>query len=218
MTFQHDLRSFPQPVAESVGDQRFYVTPEGKRYPSVTTVVGFKKNAFFADWRAKNPEEAKRVTERGSLLHAAMEDHIMNRPVSFAGLPLQHRFVVEDMFLRMKRLVTPQILGPVLALETALYSDLLQLAGRCDCIARYEGRRAILDFKGATRFKAKEDIENYFMQGAAYAVAWEERTKMKVDTIVIFIVAEDGSGKPYVVKVKDWIKPLMATIDEWRKQ
>ena len=35
----------------------FYQTPEG-RFPSVTTVVGWKKNQFFAEWRKKNPKEA----------------------------------------------------------------------------------------------------------------------------------------------------------------
>ena len=31
--------------------RRFYVTPEGNRYPSVTTVTGHAKKEFFAEWR-----------------------------------------------------------------------------------------------------------------------------------------------------------------------
>ena len=38
---------------------RFYLAPGEKRYPSVTTVVGFEKAHFFAKWRRENPEEAK---------------------------------------------------------------------------------------------------------------------------------------------------------------
>ena len=44
--------------------KRFYVTPEGNRYPSVTTVTGYAKKEFFAEWRKNNPEEAKRVSVR----------------------------------------------------------------------------------------------------------------------------------------------------------
>ena len=52
---------------------RFYNSPGGK-YPSVTTVTGFEKKAFFAEWRRKNPEESKRVLQRGNNLHQMIED------------------------------------------------------------------------------------------------------------------------------------------------
>ena len=48
---------------------RFYLAPGEKRYPSVTTVCGFEKARFFAKWRAENPEEAKRTSDRGNVLH-----------------------------------------------------------------------------------------------------------------------------------------------------
>ena len=34
---------------------RYYQTPDGKSYPSVTTVTGWEKRAFFAEWRRKKP-------------------------------------------------------------------------------------------------------------------------------------------------------------------
>ena len=43
--------SLPQlKVIENEG-KRLYVTPEGNKYPSVTTVTGWKKREFFAEWR-----------------------------------------------------------------------------------------------------------------------------------------------------------------------
>ena len=42
---------------------------DGKTYPSVTTVTGFAKQAFFAEWRKNNPKEMTRVLDRGNKLH-----------------------------------------------------------------------------------------------------------------------------------------------------
>ena len=56
---------------------RFYESPGGK-YPSVTTVTGFEKRAFFAEWRRNNPEESKRVLRRGNQLHELIEDYLSN--------------------------------------------------------------------------------------------------------------------------------------------
>ena len=57
---------------------RYYQTPDGKSYPSVTTVTGWEKRAFFAEWRRKNPEESKRVLGRGNRLHKTIEDYLNN--------------------------------------------------------------------------------------------------------------------------------------------
>ncbi len=51
---------------------RYYNAPGGRKYPSVTTVTGWEKSAFFAEWRRKNPEESKRVLKRGNDLHSDM--------------------------------------------------------------------------------------------------------------------------------------------------
>ena len=59
--------------------KRVYKTPSGISYPSVTTVVGFKKRAFFAEWRRKNPEESRRVLSRGNTLHSVIEDYLATR-------------------------------------------------------------------------------------------------------------------------------------------
>jgi hypothetical protein len=57
--------------------KRHYSTPGGD-FPSVTTVVGFKKQKFFAEWRQKNPEESRRVTSRGTKFHSIIESYLKN--------------------------------------------------------------------------------------------------------------------------------------------
>ena len=48
------------------------------------------------------------------------------------------------------------------ALEATMYSDHLRLAGQADCIAEYDGRLSIIDFKTSKKKKEKWMCENYF--------------------------------------------------------
>lgn len=185
---------------------RYYTTPEGK-YPSVTTVTGWEKRKFFAEWRKKNPEEAKRTTSRGNKLHSLIERYLNNEELNKKDID---PFTL-DLFLQMKNDVDK--IDNIHALETPLYSKLLRLAGRVDCIAEYDGDLAIIDFKGSTKTKRKEDIDNYFLQATAYSIMWKERTGVPIKKLVIMISAEDGGvqifeGDPieYVPALKDCIK------------
>ena len=64
----------------------------------------------------------------------------------------------------------------VRALEIALWSDLLKVAGRVDCIAEYRGVPSIIDFKSSRRLKKEDQIRDYFAQATAYSIMWKERT------------------------------------------
>ena len=44
---------------EEIDGKRHYIDSAGEAYPSVTTVTGWEKRAFFAEWRKNNPEESK---------------------------------------------------------------------------------------------------------------------------------------------------------------
>ena len=67
--FKHVDSPLLEEISAATDDSgRYYSTPTGK-LPSVTTVTGYKKSKFFAKWRAKNPKEAKRVTNRGNTFH-----------------------------------------------------------------------------------------------------------------------------------------------------
>jgi genome maintenance exonuclease 1 len=72
-----------------------------------------------------------------------------------------------------------------------LYSKRLGIAGTVDCVAEYEGKLSIIDFKTARR-KWDEVNENYLVQATFYSIAWEERTKEKVDQIAILTTTETG--------------------------
>ena len=85
--FRHVEVSAPKELqVEQVDGKRFYVTPEGKRYPSVTTVSGCKKKKKILEWRNKVGEEtanriSTRASNRGNLFHDCAEKYLRNQSI-----------------------------------------------------------------------------------------------------------------------------------------
>lgn len=75
---------------------RHYKTPVGI-FPSVTTVTGWQKQKFFSEWRSKNPEESKRVCDRGTKLHQIIEKYLNNEQVQIENSVTEY-----DLFRLMK--------------------------------------------------------------------------------------------------------------------
>lgn len=192
---------------------RLYETPTGERYPSVTSVLSFKPNPHLEKWKAKVGEvEAKRVSaraaNRGTAIHSLCEDYLKT------GVAKPSMFDIET-FNSIKPYLNK--IDNIHALETPLYSNYLKVAGTVDCVAEYEGKLSIIDFKTSSRVKSRDDIHGYFHQTSAYAVAFEELTRLPVGHLVI-IMAVDNE-KPLIFKEKrdDWIKGFINLREEFRK-
>jgi len=99
-------------------------------------------------------------------------------------------------------------------LEAPLYSDDLCVAGRVDCIAEFDDDLAIIDFKTTKELKQESWLEKYFVQEAAYAYMYWERTGVEVKKLVTLSVAEDGQTQ--VVEKYDKI-PYIDTLCQWIK-
>jgi len=186
---------------------RFYESPEG-RYPSVTTVTGWEKRKFFAKWRKNNRIESRRVLDRGNCLHESIEEYLNN----------EEQYLYEDCGIENKVLfdqIKPLLekIDNIHALEVPLWSSTLKLAGRVDCVAEYNGKLSIIDFKGATRAKREKDINNYFAQGCAYSIMWQERTEIPIDQIVILISSEDGIAQEFIKPVNNYVPILKQMIE-----
>lgn len=189
--------------------KRFYSTPGGM-FPSVTTVVGFEKQQFFAEWRNKNPEESKRVTSRGTKFHSLIEKYIRNEDINFdevhSGNKALFSLIKQDL----------DKIDNIQAIETPLWSKTLGLAGRTDCIAEYDGNLSIIDFKASTKEKREKDIENYFAQATAYALMYQERTGIIVNNFAILIACEDGIKQVFQGKPIKYVKTLKSMIKKYR--
>lgn len=189
---------------------RFYKTPSGV-FPSVTTVVGWEKQKFFAEWRNKNPEESKRVTARGTKFHKLIETYLNNEEICLDGILSTQKALFG--------LIKPELdkIDNILALEKPLFSHTIGLAGRVDCIAEYDGKLSIIDFKASSKEKREEDIDNYFAQATAYALMLQERTGIKVDNFAILIACEDGFRQVFSDKPIKYVKHLSKLIKKYKE-
>jgi genome maintenance exonuclease 1 len=193
----------------SENGKRFYETPEGI-FPSVTTVVGFEKQQFFAEWRQRNPEESKRVTSRGTKFHSLIEKYLKNEDIDYDNLQSGNKALFS--------LLKPELdkIDNIIALESPLWSKTLKLAGRTDCIAEYDGKLTIIDFKASTKEKRKQDIDNYFAQATAYALMFQERTGIIVDNFAILIACEDGLKQVFEGNPLHYVKHLHKLVKKYR--
>lgn len=189
---------------------RMYNTPEGI-FPSVTTVVGFRKQEFFAEWRRKNPEESKRVLARGTKFHSLIEKYLNNEDLDYDNL----HSGIKSLF----SILRPEIdkINNIVALETPLWSKILGLAGRTDCIAEYDGKLSIIDFKASTKEKRTKDVDSYFAQATAYSLMFQERTGIIIDNFAIMIACEDGLHQVFQDKPINHVKYLKFLITDYRK-
>jgi genome maintenance exonuclease 1 len=101
----------------------------------------------------------------------------------------------------------------VRAQEVPLWSHTLKLAGRVDCVAEFDGKLSIIDFKGSTRRKSPSNITNYFCQATAYSIMWNEMMGEEIDQIVILISSEDGANQVFVKKPVDYVRELHRALE-----
>lgn len=191
---------------------RVYQTPGGQHYPSVTTVTSQYKAKQIFEWRKRvgdvvaNQISAK-ASGRGTRIHKLCEDYLKEGEV----IP---RPDDEDMFNSMVPYLND--IDNIHALETPLYSDHLQVAGTVDCIAEYKGKLSVIDFKTSKRWKSADDIHDYYMQTACYAVAFEERTKLPIVQLVIIMGVDDNDPQIFIEHRDKWIDGFIDLREQYR--
>lgn len=183
---------------ENIDGKRYYITPTGEKYPSVTSVTGLLNKESIKKWRKRVGEKkankiSTQAARHGTSAHQLFEDYIRgdNFEEKFKGaMPTtQQAFISLEKYLNQ--------IGTVHGLESPLYSHKLQMAGRVDCIAEWDGKVSVIDFKTSAKPKRREWIENYFIQETAYAKMFEELTGKKVHSIITMIAVNDGTSQMF---------------------
>jgi len=98
-----------------------------------------------------------------------------------------------------------------------MFSHKLTIAGQVDCVAEYNGKLSVIDFKTANKERQESWIDNYFMQCTAYALMYEETFGTPIEQIVIMLASEDGTSQIFVKKRKDYEQDLIKAIDGFYK-
>ena len=195
---------------------RRYIDPTGAEYPSVTTVLSILSEDAIARWRKRvGDDEANRIghraSTRGTAVHSIVEGYLKNEDTS-TYLP----HIKQS--LQNLRPILDKAIGRIFGLEVALYSRYLGLAGRCDCIAEFDGVPSIVDFKTSKRVKKKENISNYFAQASAYAIMFEERTGMPIPNTVIVMDVDDSEPLIFKEHRDNYIDLLLDTKKEYDRR
>lgn len=219
-TFEHvpvDL-GYNDLIAETATTGRVYNTPSGKQYPSITTVLSILSEDAIKAWRKRvGEEEANRIStrasRRGTAVHLIAEKYINNEVDYKKGFTPD----ILESFRSIQPILDNRI-GKVFGQELPLYSDYLNVAGRVDCIAEFDGVPSIIDFKTSRRVKTHDDIHSYFMQETAYAIMWEERTKRPIVNLVTIIAVDDNEPLVFKEHRDNWVKPLIETINEHKRR
>lgn len=216
MTFTHKNFELEELNTETIDGKRFYVTPTGK-LPSITTVLSILSRDSIQAWRKRVGEVqanaiSTRASRRGTSVHQMCEDYINNQFDSKKFLPNDR-----ETFNSLKPILDEH-LNNVYAQEVPLWSEYLGVAGRVDCIAEWDGKIAVIDFKTSRKLKKKEYISNYFQQCAAYAVMWEERTGISINNIVVVIAVDGEAPQVFEEKRDNYIHECVETIALYRRE
>ncbi len=199
-----------QLVRDDSGPIRYYIDLEGNKYRSVTSFVSQFSSGkeHLEKWKnAVGEKEAERICSnaatRGTAIHLACENLLLNKPWDDISM-----FYKQD-FIAMKNHLEQHV-DNVFALEHQMYSKIIGLAGTVDCIAEYDGKIAIIDFKTSSRLKYREEINSYFLQCAAYAIMVYERYGIKINDLVILMVVEGSpTVEVFIEQTSVWGKKLV---------
>ncbi len=209
-------------VAKTTSKNRVYTTPDGHKYPSITTILSRLSRDGIAKWRARvGAKEANRISQfaskRGTAVHEVFERYINNEE-NYLVCPRNGKspLHVRANFLEAKQHLDDR-LGLVYAQEVPLYSDHLTVAGRVDLVGEWDGKPANIDFKTSGKRKPHNFCHSYFMQEAFYAIAWEERTKQPIKQLVTIIAGDQGL-QIFIEDRDQWAPKLIETISDYYEE
>jgi len=211
-----------QPLSRVSEDgKRLYATPDGKRLPSVTTILDRtkpeEKKQALNEWRRRvGVENAQKITteaaNRGTRMHTYLEDYIKqgqlkergSNPFGWASHAMAQT-VIEDGLVNVNE---------IWGVEVPLYFPSLY-AGTTDGCGLHLNEESILDYKQTNKPKRQEWIEDYYLQLVAYALAHNEvyRTNIRKGVVLMCVKPPvDEMGNPlarpqyqeFILEAKDF--------------
>lgn len=195
-----DYHAMPRTTVQG---RRCYQTPDGRKLPSVTTILDATRSeqskAALAAWRQRvGSQQAQQITteaaNRGTRMHQWIEDYIRT---GHTGSPGSHP--ESQRSHRMASVIIARGLCDVAEVwgnEVSLYYPELY-AGTTDCVGVYRAQQCIIDFKQSNKPKRREWIDDYFLQLTAYALAHNQvyGTQIK-QGVIMLAVRPDADQEP----------------------
>ena len=209
-----DLEKLQETMSRVQEDgKRYYQTPEGQKYPSVTTVTGLLSKDHIKLWRKRVGEETankitKQATTRGTRMHNIFEQYLRaEEPIFFDN-------IMESSMFEAVQPVLDEIIP--IALEAGMYSDSLQMAGQVDCVGVWGDELAIIDFKTSSKPKEEYMADGWFHQMTAYAIMVEELTGEVIDRIVAVVGVDGGYCQVFEADPREYVDKLYGLRNQYR--
>jgi len=200
------VEKFTYPTLKRVtakNGQRQYTGEDNQPVPSVTTVLSDTgdKTALI-NWRKRVGDvEATRISQEaaglGTKVHNALEKYVLVEDYEIKGNNVVS-VMARDMLNVMIEKGLSQV-DEIWGVEVALLAKGLY-AGTSDAVGMFNGVESIIDFKTAKKIKKREWIEDYFMQGCAYALAHNEMFGTNIKQVAILMVDREANYKDFVIE------------------
>ena len=195
--FDHVELDLPKLSRETIDGVRYYSIPDVEeliKLVSITSITSHFNREIFINWRKKVGDVqadkiTKAATKRGTDMHTLTEYYLKND--NLPEVPPISEFLFKIAKGELNKI------NNIYALEGALYSKQLGIAGTVDCIAEYNGELAIIDFKTSKKPKPREWVEHYFVQAMAYGCMLYEMREIPVKKLVIIMACENGECVVY---------------------
>jgi len=202
ITFNNKFKYEKLTRAETSDGARKYLTPDGSKVSSVTTILSATADkTFLIEWRKRvGDAEATRISTEsaglGTLVHKHVENFIegIERP--------QGNNLVQILAREMSTKIIENGLPDVTEIwgqEASLYYPGLY-AGTTDLVGLYKGIPSIMDHKTSKKMKKAEWMEDYFIQTTAYAMAHNEVHGTDIQQGALFMVDRDKNYQTFVIE------------------
>lgn len=213
-------------------------------FPSVTTITGMLPSPKLDEWKREVGEErareiGKAAADRGTCMHMFLEHYVEEYSKSNHNkkLALQKAQQIVPEILKEQGL-SPEAISKgrrlfysfyesedflsdfeyLCGLEEEVFSINHRFAGTCDVAYFTKNGLVIRDYKSSSREKTHEEIGTYYLQIAAYMVAYEEMYDMEVQKAQILICNEKTGIQTFEVTTEEkdiYFKKFQELLDQF---
>lgn len=219
--------NYPTLSRTSENGQRYYNTPDGRKLPSVTTILDKtkpeEKKRALNEWRNRvGHAQAQAITteaaNRGTRMHTFLEHYVKTgerreRPTNpFAWASHAMADVVIEKGLKN--------VNEFWGVEIPMYFPSLY-AGTTDGAGIHMGEEAILDYKQTNKPKREEWIDDYKLQLVAYALAHNEVYGTRIRKgVVLMCVRPEMDDQHNIIKPPQYQEFILSPeeFDHWEQQ
>ncbi len=178
---KYNYQAYP---INKVNNLRYYCLSEELNVPSVTSIIRASKPAH------NNAIQNKITTpmEIGDMMHRYLQHYLTDTPNSiiktsnsFLAESLA-QIVIDNLILKLDEIWGSEV--------SVFYMD--KYAGTIDLIGVYDGQICVIDYKSSYKTRTMDELEDFFIQCAAYVIAHDWQYNTNIDSMMIFQVTRDG--------------------------